>query len=243
MGKYQAECSSLAGRPSRAHSADLHLLSLQSSREASWKSHITSLAILVLALASIPAAAYDNGPINGTTDAWTINFGYIVSDTFTGAVNGFRFGAWEFPGDTMTSVDWSITSGENGGTVYGSGTASGASLTDRFISTNQYGYNIDDITVSGLVVGTTNGVTYWLNLQNAAVPSGDPVYWDENSGAGCAGTGCPSKASESAVGTIPSEAFSIASSCCGVTPEPASIVLFGSGVLALAGMLRRRLNL
>ena len=30
------------------------------------------------------------------------------------------------------------------------GTASGASLTDTFISTNQYGYNIDLITVSGL---------------------------------------------------------------------------------------------
>ena len=25
---------------------------------------------------------YDNGPINGNTDAWTINFGYITSDSF-----------------------------------------------------------------------------------------------------------------------------------------------------------------
>ena len=25
---------------------------------------------------------YENGPVNGTTDAWTINFGYVVSDTF-----------------------------------------------------------------------------------------------------------------------------------------------------------------
>ena len=45
---------------------------------------IASLTILCLALAAIPAWAdtYDNGPINGTTDAWTINFGYIVSDTY-----------------------------------------------------------------------------------------------------------------------------------------------------------------
>ncbi len=46
---------------------------------------IAWLAILCLALAAIPAWAqwtYDNGPINGTTDAWTINFGYVVSDTF-----------------------------------------------------------------------------------------------------------------------------------------------------------------
>ncbi|MGA2905419.1 MAG: hypothetical protein ABSD98_16450, partial [Candidatus Korobacteraceae bacterium] len=26
---------------------------------------------------------YNNGPINGTTDARTINFGYVVSDSFT----------------------------------------------------------------------------------------------------------------------------------------------------------------
>jgi hypothetical protein len=26
---------------------------------------------------------YENGPINGNTDAWTINFGFVVSDTFT----------------------------------------------------------------------------------------------------------------------------------------------------------------
>ena len=48
------------------------------------KVRIASLTILCLALAAIPALAdYNNGPINGTTDAWTINFGYVVSDTFT----------------------------------------------------------------------------------------------------------------------------------------------------------------
>ena len=217
---------------------------------------IASLTILCLALAAIPAwADWDNGPINGTTGAWTINFGYIVSDTFIGSggvVTGFQFGLWEFPGDKMTSVQWSLTSGENSGTTYGSATASGSSLRDTFISTNQYGYDIDKITVTGLDVATVAGATYWLNLQNAAVPSGDPVYWDENSGKGCSGSGCPSLASQSAVGTIASEAFTL-NGCvagnnnlpdCGPpTPEPSSILLFGSGILALAGILRSRLNL
>jgi hypothetical protein len=27
---------------------------------------------------------YDNGPYNGTNDAWTLNFGFSVSDSFTG---------------------------------------------------------------------------------------------------------------------------------------------------------------
>jgi len=204
---------------------------------------IAFLTILCLALAAIPAMAqYDNGPINGTTDAWTINFGYIVSDTFTAgsSFSGFQFGVWEFPGDVLSSVDWSVTTGENSGTTLGSGTASGANLTDKFISTNQFGYNIDVISVTGSVNGLTSGSTYWLNLQNAAVPSGDPVFWDENSGAGCKGGGCPSQASESSVGTIASEAFTI-SGGSGTTPEPSSIMLFGSGILGLAGVLRRKL--
>jgi hypothetical protein len=215
---------------------------------------IVSLTLLCLALAAIPAMAqyddfgqrdYDNGPINGTTDAWTINFGYVVSDSFTGDGNTagqFYFGVWEFPGDTMETVDWSVTSGENSGTVYASGTSS---VRDTFISTNQYGYNIDLIMVSDLNLSTTNGATYWLNLQNASVPSGDPVYWDENSGAGCGGTGdgknCPSQASESAIGTIPSEAFTIGAQTTGRTPEPGSILLFASGILGLAGVLRCKL--
>ena len=74
------------------------------------------------------------------------------------------------------------------------------------------------INVTGLNVSTISGTTYWLNLQNAAVPSGDPVFWDENSGVGCGGTGCPSQASESALGTIPSEAFTITS--CGAGNGP-----------------------
>jgi hypothetical protein len=199
-------------------------------------------------MAVSPAVAqslYDNGPINGNTDAWTINFGYVVSDDFTmlkgGQVMGFSFGVWEDPGDVMTSIDYKITSLENGGTVYGSGVASGNNLTDQFLATNQYGYDIDLITVSGLNLELNAG-TYWLNLQNAVESGGDAVYWDENSG--------PSSASENEVGTIPSESFTILGSASstttsttttGTVPEPSSIMLFVSGILSLAGRLRRKL--
>jgi len=215
---------------------------------------MASLTILCLVLGAIPTLAqqdlYDNGPINGTTDAWTINFGFELADSFTllnnSTVGGFMFGVWEYPGDTLTSVGWEIDSEPLGGTNYGSGTASGSNLTDHFISVNQYGYDVDNITVTGLNVALTSRSTYWLGLLNASVPSGDPVYWDENSGIGCGGDnghggGCPSTASSGGVGTDPSEAFTI-DGPGGTTPEPNSFVLLASGILGLAGVLRRKLR-
>jgi len=207
---------------------------------------LTLLCLVLMAIPAMAQSSWENGPINGTTDAWTINFGYIVSNRLgplltTPRIDDFMVGIWEFPGDTLSSVDWSFTSAENGGTVYGAGTASGSNLTDQFISTNQYGYNIDVISVTNLSVLVPDGEKLWLNLQNAAVPSGDPVYWDENSGAGCKSNDCPASASESAVGTIPSEAFTIQYTDVGTTPEPSSILLFGSGIVGLAGLLRRKL--
>jgi hypothetical protein len=82
-----------------------------------------------------------------------------------------------------------------------------------------------------------------MNLQEAGGVLGDPFYWDENSG--------PSLASESSVGSIPSEAFTILGSNTstfdvttttgGSVPEPTSIMLFGSGILGLASLVRRKL--
>jgi PEP-CTERM motif-containing protein len=217
------------------------------------KTRIAWLTILCLALGSVAAVAqvlYDDGPINGTTDAWTINYGYVIGDSFTllnnSTVGGFNFGVWEYAGDVLTSVDWSITSQPVGGTVYGSGTAGGKNLTDQFLSVNQYGYDIDQITVTGLNVPLSSGKTYWLNLENAVVPSGNPVYWDENSGIGCKGDdgmggGCPSTASSGGVGSDPAESFDINGTGGGSAPEPDSFTLLGSGILGLAAVLRRKL--
>jgi hypothetical protein len=219
------------------------------------KLRIASLTILCLAIAA-PAGAqvlYDDGPINGTEDAWTINFGYAVGNTFTlsanSTVGGFNFGVWEFPGDTLTSVQWSVTQYFDSGFVYGSGVASGTNLTDQFISVNQYGYNIDKVTVTNLNVPLLAGATYWLNLQNATVPSGDPVFWDENDGVGCKGDdghggGCPSQADWTGCiksGPLcPPESFDINGTQGGTTPEPDSFILFSSGILGLAGLLRHK---
>src|SRR5271166_1929552 len=216
------------------------------------KLHIASLTILCLAVGAVPAFAdYNNGPINGSVGAWDIVLGYIVSDTFNlssgQTVSGFSLGVWNELDGPMTTLQWSLTSGENGGTIYGSGIATsgggaGGILLSQFLSDNQFGYEIDAIKVTGLHVNFASSGTYWLNLQNANNAFGDGYYfWDENSGVGCTSPGCPSQASENDVGTIPSESFTVSATGGGTTPEPDSFLLLGSGVLGVAGLLRGKL--
>jgi len=212
------------------------------------KMRIASLSLLALCLtlAAVPAMAdtlYSNGPTNGTTDGWTINFGFVVSDTFTlgaaSTVTGLTFATWMEPGDTLLSAQVAITSSEFGGTQFFN---SVVNFTQSGCSTNQYGFSLCN--ESGAFNVALNAGTYWLNLENAVSSLGDPVYWDENSG--------PSSASENSVGTIPSESFTVVggtstttttttTTTTATTPEPSSIMLFGSGILGLAGVLRRKL--
>ena len=202
---------------------------------------LVSLSLLAL-LAVIPAAAqqelYTNGPINGQVDSWPINFGFAVSDSFTlgtaASVNELQFGTFNFPGDVLESVEVSITSSEFGGTTYFDGVVN---FTASNCFVNGFGFDVCTETGSFAPVGLNAG-TYWLNLQNAIVNTGDPVYWDENSG--------PSQASQSSLGTIPSESFTLygtanTTTTTGTTPEPASVLLLGTGVISAAGILRRKL--
>jgi hypothetical protein len=205
---------------------------------------IAIFGALAICLAAVPAVAqvvYDNGPINGTTDAWTVNFGFSVSNTFTvgagdpATITGLSFGAWVFPGDVLLSAEVLIGTSEFDNSLFDGV----VNFSQSNCSGNQYGFNV--CTESGTFNGPNlaNG-TYWLSLENASVNTGDPIYWDENSG--------PSSASESSVGTIPSEAFTLlgsgtttTTSQTGTVPEPSSIMLFGSSILGLAGLLRRKL--
>jgi hypothetical protein len=212
-----------------------------------------SLLALCLMLAAAPAVAqiYSNGPTNGNLYAWNINSEFVVSDTFNvnnawdfAVVQGASFSMWLYPGDVLSSAELSITSSENGGTSY----------FDQYVNfnstncqANQYGFNVcTETTYFENYNAMTNG-TYWVNLKNASVTSGDPVYWDENFGGPSSYALGQSLASENTVGTIPSESFTLygvqtyVNNSTTTVPEPSSIMLIGSGILGLAGMLRRKL--
>ncbi len=205
---------------------------------------LSLLAAICLTLAAVPAFAqqdlYDNGPVNGDTSAWQINFGYAVSDAAKVA-NVSRSNVknnivvWVEPGDTPTSIGWGL-----GTTPFSSNVASGVSpltVTNSFV--NSFGYNVDTVSFSMGTLSLSAG-NYWVTLENATTADGAPLYWDENSGVGCTSPGCPSQAQENGVGTIPSETFTLEGSPAGSTPEPNTLALLGSGFVGLAAFLRRK---
>ena len=146
---------------------------------------------------------YDNGPYNGTNDAWAINFGFAVSDSYAlsgGTVTRINFVYWDASStDLLTTVDYQFGSSSFSGNIRTSGAA-----TNQFISTNQFGYFLYSASfdVSNSDFQGANG---FVTLSNACTTSGcsvsNPIYWDENSG--------PSTAYENTLGSIPSETFSL----------------------------------
>src|SRR5664280_55557 len=204
---------------------------------------LSLLTVCCLMLAVAPAMAgtlYSNGPYNGTTDAWTINFGFSVSNSWgchgqtDCDVEGTHLVYWDASStDVLTTVDQQL-----GATSFGGTTHTLTGVTNTFLGTNQYGYNLFEASYSYFSEPVLPGV-YYLTLSNACSTSGcsvrNPIHWDENRG--------PSTAYENTLGSIPSEAFTIGSgTVVGSTPEPSSIMLFGSGILGLAGVLRRKLT-
>ena len=208
---------------------------------------LSLLTILCLMLAVAPAMAdtlYSNGPFNGTADAWTINFGFSVSDSYNCSfyyycnVEDLHIVYWDTSTtDLLTTVDMALGRTSFGADYLNFTTLPSASNT--FLGTNQYGYFLYQADIS---FGTSYYVPVgpgYVTLQNACSTSGcsvsNPIYWDENSG--------PSTAYENTIGSIPSETFTLTGTVIFPfpTPEPVSIMLFGFSIVGLTGILRRKL--
>jgi hypothetical protein len=208
---------------------------------------LSLLTILCLAL-SAPAFAdinlYTNGPTNGNNDAYFIDV-YQVSDSFTvtspSSMNDFTIALWAPIGETPLGVAWEVGTSSFGSQV---GSSNGnytsvpwSSLTMLPCPPNcggGFGYSVWDATITGLPdFPLAPGTTYYLTLTGATDSSGGRDGWDINSGS--------SLAYHNLLGQVPSESFTITGTQ-GSTPEPSSIMLFGSGILGLAGVLRRKLT-
>jgi PEP-CTERM motif len=211
---------------------------------------LSVLTILCLTLAVAPAMAstlYDNGPYNGNAHGWEIDLlsSDYVSDSFvvpTGSViRGLDIVYWDASTtDLLESVSMTL-----GKSPFGDNFYSGLfAPTNTFLGRNSSGYNLYQ---ADFVFNVSWSGAGFMTLYSACTIScgtggSTPIYWDENSGIGCTGDdgrggGCPSTAYyDFGLGSIPSESFTLT----GSAPEPSSIMLFGSGILGLGGLLRRR---
>jgi hypothetical protein len=184
---------------------------------------LVAIAILAAAAPATAGPIVTNFPINGEINAYLINFGASVSDSFTLTysptnLTGMNFGAWEFPGDTMTSVSWAI-----GTTPFAANEGSGtAAVSQTFLFTNLQGFDVDLINFP-LPALLLNAGTHYITLQNAVIDSGDPAEWDENDASAMSGF-------SSVSGQIGAESFELT----GTTPEPGTLALLASGLLVAA---------
>jgi hypothetical protein len=209
---------------------------------------LSVLTILCLLLAVVPALAqpiilYSNGPINGTVEGWPIDMfsGSSVSDSFflpyldcpPRTLQYLHIGVWMLPEDLLMSVQVDIGTYPFGRNIFSEPVGSTGS-TDW--GPNPQGFDIQQVDFALPNIHVPPG-TYWLTLSNA-LSFGGLVYWDENNGVNCPSSGCPSSAYQNNLSPIPSESFTLT----GVIPEPSTILLFGSGILGLTGILRRKLN-
>ena len=204
------------------------------------------LFAVMMVMFALPASAtdvlYDNGPLDGTLSAWTINYGFAVADSFTlsgpSTLTGLNFWVWANTGDVPKTVDWEVGTGTpfSSFTVLDSGTMN---LTSTFLKTNSDGYDLDEESVSGGNYNVGAG-TYYLVLQNATTANGNTLYWDINNG--------PSIAYENTIGNVNGNLFPGSNSdsfqILGTTsaPEPGTLTLLGTGLLFLVSRRRRTSN-
>jgi hypothetical protein len=184
---------------------------------------LLAAAALLLAGEAKADLVYDNGPINGTIDAYNVTT-FAVSDSFVlssgTTLAEAQIGLWEQ--GTATTVDWSIGTG-----AFGSDLGSGTSALDNTATGQLSGDSFPVFESTFSLTATLGPGTYWLTLNNALL---GPAYWDENNG--------PSTAYVISTGNqIGSESFQLYSA---PSPEPSSLILCGLGAIGLLVAAWRR---
>ena len=156
------------------------------------KMRLTSVLILAFGLAVCgPASAsiiYDNGPINGTIQGYTISAGLAVADSFVSdgpaTITAFDAGIWVDYATTPSTITWKILTGGPSWIGGAYCRVRGYKLVLQCLPENSRNYLQNDIytsTVNGLNVPIGAG-TYYLELSSGLSSNGDNLYWDVNNG-------------------------------------------------------------
>ncbi len=118
------------------------------------------------------------------------------SSTFQ--IDTFKVWLWVNVGDTLTTLNWTLTTDHFAGSTVASGTITPTDWTAVSLGTNSFGFDVYTIQWSPFLTGLAAG-TYWLQLDNAdttaGVDGGAVIFWDESDGSSAAwqtdGTGNP----------------------------------------------------
>ncbi len=172
---------------------------------------LLTLLCLVWTATASAQSLYNNGPINGTINAYFID-AFQVSDSFTlttpSNLTSFTFGAWVSASDAPLTVDYKISA-----TLFGANLASGTATLS-----NVYWGGSDIYQSTANVLADLPAGTYYLTLTNGTTLYGGRMAWDQNNG--------PSVAYQNVQGQIPSESFLISGN---PTPPTPAITARSSG--------------
>jgi PEP-CTERM motif len=217
---------------------------------------VMGVAVVAAFLAITVSASADqlyNQPWDGTGNAYSSQndpgtFGNFatVYDNFTlgagGTINDVQwYGEYFNPPVQGPILDFTVAfyadSGGVPGTTLFTETVSGTANETFLTTVNGFPVYTYDLSINPFVAAA--GTQYWVSVEPTLF---FPPQWGWSSGTGGDGAGYQCFFGACSSSGIPDLAFTLNGSTTSGVPEPGSLLMLGSGLLGLAGFVRRKLS-